>query len=87
VFNGRVAIFLSNGAKNKTREKVAAAQVLFVGRGVLCRWFRDAVLFGRAKLETQAFNYALSNLILHGYDVFRRGVYAIAPEYVARGYV
>src|SRR6185436_9901157 len=53
VFNGRVAIFLSDGAKNKTRKEVASTQVLFVGRRVLRGWFRDTVLLRWTELETQ----------------------------------
>ena len=84
MFDGRVAIFRRHGAENESREEIAPAQVLLISRRVLRRRFCDAVLLGRAKFETQAFNYSLRNLILHGDDVLSRGIYTIAPEYVAR---
>ncbi len=83
----RVAVFGRDRAEDEAREEVAPAQVFLVSRGALRGGPRDARLLVVRQLQSQPVNDALRDGVLHGEDVARGSINAVAPQQVAAHHV
>ena len=87
VFDRRVEMLALDRVINERGEAVATAQVFFRSGSVGSCLSRELDFLIRTQLETQSFDDALHDRVLHADDVAGVGVDSLTPKNLARAHV